>query len=62
MTQTDSDLNAKDRATEAHHDLVAQPHQQEGPIAEAEPAAAEMSSDAQPLGQLGRRFDRRSPC
>ena len=61
MAQSDSDLITKDRANEAHHDLVAQPHQQEGPIAEAETAAAEMSSDAQPLGQLGRRFDRRSP-
>ena len=36
MAQTDSDLNTEDRATEAHHDLVAQPHQHEGPIAEAE--------------------------
>src|ERR1700761_3388376 len=61
MTQTDDDPITRDRATEAHHDLVAQPHQQEGPVAEAETAAAEMSSDAQPLGRLGRRFDRGSP-
>src|ERR1700739_985360 len=61
MAQTNNDLITKDRATEAHHDLVAQPHQQQGPVAEAETAAAEMSSNDQPLGRLGRRFDRGSP-
>jgi len=46
---------------EAQHDLVAQPHADEGPVAEAEQRAAEISSEEQPLGSLGRRFDRRSP-
>jgi predicted PurR-regulated permease PerM len=42
--------------------MVAQPHsEQEGPVAEAEVAAAEMSSDEQPLGSRGRRFNRLSP-
>ena len=42
--------------------MVAQPHSDgEGPVAEAELLAAEMSSDEQPLGSLGRRFNRRSP-
>jgi hypothetical protein len=51
-----------DRAAEGHHDMVAQPHsEEEGPVAEAEVIAAEMSSDEQPLGSLGRRFNRRSP-
>jgi predicted PurR-regulated permease PerM len=51
-----------DRAIEGHHDMVAQPHsEQEGPVAEAEVAAAEMSSDEQPLGSRGRRFNRLSP-
>ncbi|MCW2563697.1 MAG: family transporter [Mycobacterium sp.] len=51
-----------DRGAEGHHDMVAQPHsEQEGPVAEAEVVAAEMSSDEQPLGSLGRRFNRRSP-
>jgi hypothetical protein len=51
-----------DRAVEGHHDMVAQPHsEEEGPVAEAEVIAAEMSSDEQPLGSLGRRFNRLSP-
>lgn len=46
----------------AHHDLVGQPHSgDEASVAEAEARAAQMSSDGQPLGPLGRRFDRRSP-
>ncbi len=61
MARVDNDLTNGDRTAEANHDLVAQPHQQEGPVAEAEITAAEMSSDEQPLGELGRRFDRRSP-
>ena len=49
-------------AEEVHHDLVGQPHTDaEGPIAEAEQRAAEISSEEQPLGSLGRRFNRRSP-
>lgn len=51
------------KAAEAHHDLVAQPHEEEaeGPIADAEAAAAEMSSDERPLGRPGRPLNRRSP-
>jgi len=42
--------------------LVGQPRTDEdGPVAEAEQIAAEISSDEQPLGAPGRRFDRRSP-
>ena len=49
-------------AAQGHHDLVGQPHSgDEGPVAEAEVRAAEMSSDEQPLGALGPRFNRRSP-
>jgi predicted PurR-regulated permease PerM len=61
MAGVHNDLVTEDRGAEADHDLVAQPHQQKGPVAEAETTAAEMSSDEQPLGRLGRRFDRRSP-
>ena len=59
----DEDREAEnDEAAEGHHDMVAQPHSdEEGPIAEAEILAAEMSSDEQPLGSLGPRFNRRSP-
>ena len=53
---------AEGRAAEGHHNMVAQPHSdEEGPVAEAEMLAAQMSSDEQPLGSLGRRFNRRSP-
>lgn len=53
---------AHNGAAEGHHDMVAQPHSdEEGPVAEAETRAAETSSDEQPLGSLGRRFNRRSP-
>jgi hypothetical protein len=46
----DEDREAEDDgAAEGHHDLVAQPHSDdEGPIAEAEILAVEMSSDEQP--------------
>jgi hypothetical protein len=50
------------RAAEGHHEMIARPHsEEEGPVAEAEVLAAERSSDEQPLGSLGRRFNRRSP-
>jgi len=53
---------APSHAAAAHHPFVAQPHSgEEGPVAEAELLAAEMSSDELPLGSLGRRFNRRSP-
>jgi predicted PurR-regulated permease PerM len=42
-------------------DNVAQPHDDEGPIAEAEAEAADMSTEEQPLGKPGRPMDRRSP-
>ncbi|MGA7135891.1 MAG: AI-2E family transporter [Mycobacterium sp.] len=64
MTGVDEDQSsaAPDRAAPTHHPLVAQPHSgEEGPIAEAEILAAEMSSDDRPLGPLGQRFNRRSP-
>ncbi|WNG81103.1 AI-2E family transporter [Mycobacterium sp. ITM-2016-00316] len=49
-------------ADDGHNDLVAQPHTpDEGPVAEAEIQAAEMTSPEQPLGEPGRKFDRRSP-
>ena len=58
----DGQSPAHDDAAEGHHDMVGQPHSdEEGPVAEAEILAAEMSSDEQPLGSLGRRFNRRSP-
>ncbi len=47
---------------EGHGDLVGQPHPDEdGPIAEAQVLAEEMSSEEQPLGAPGPRFNRRSP-
>jgi predicted PurR-regulated permease PerM len=61
MAGVDNDLITEGRDAEVDRDLVAQPHEQEGPVAEAETSAAEMSSDEQPLGRPGRRFDRRSP-
>ena len=49
-------------ADDGHNDLVAQPHTpDEGPVAEAEIQAAEMTSPEQPLGEPGKKFDRRSP-
>jgi predicted PurR-regulated permease PerM len=60
---TDHQSRAHKRAAEGHHDMIAQPHsdEEEGPVAEAEILAAEMSSDEQPLGSRGRRFNRLSP-
>lgn len=47
---------------DGHHDMVGQPHtDEEGPVAEAEHLAAEISTEEAPLGSPGRRFDRRSP-
>lgn len=49
-------------AADGHHPLVGQPHtDEEGPVAEAEAEAAEISTPEQPLGATGQRFDRRSP-
>lgn len=47
---------------EGPHELFGQPHASaDGPVAEAEELAAEISTDQQPLGSPGHRFDRRSP-
>jgi predicted PurR-regulated permease PerM len=48
-------------AEEAHHDMLIRSEPVEGPVAEAEQLAAQMSSEEQPLGAPGRRFDRRAP-
>jgi predicted PurR-regulated permease PerM len=63
VTDSDSDRTSANRPGGlAHHDMVGQPHTDaEGPVAEAEHLAAELSSEAQPHGSLGPRFDRRSP-
>ena len=52
-----------DPAAAGHHDLVGQPHEAapEGPIADAEAIAAEISTEEQPRGTLGRPFNWRSP-
>ncbi|MGO9158452.1 AI-2E family transporter [Mycobacterium sp.] len=62
MAEDEKRAIKEDRAAEGHHDLVGQPHSdEEGSVAEAEILAAKMSSDEQPLGSPGRRFNRRSP-
>jgi predicted PurR-regulated permease PerM len=61
MATVDNDLLTEGPDAAAEQDLVGQPHRQDGPVAEAETKAAKMSSEEQPLGRLGRRFDRRSP-
>ncbi len=55
--------SSPDPAAEAHHDLIGQPHdaQEEGPVAEAEAEAAQISESDQPLGSMGERFNRKSP-
>ncbi|MGQ0779452.1 MAG: AI-2E family transporter [Pseudonocardiales bacterium] len=60
--QSDSADRTADTSEEGHHDLVGQPHtEQEGPVAEAEAVAAEISTTEQPLGPLGKPLNRRSP-
>lgn len=64
MSHDDSAVPEKDGpAVDGHHDRVAQPHTaaEEGPVAEAEQIAADLSSQERPLGEPGRRFNRRSP-
>lgn len=63
MTGVEDDRRSHDEvAGPPHGDMVAQPHSEdEGPVAEAEQLAAELSSSEQPLGSPGPRFDRRSP-
>lgn len=50
-------------SAEGHHELVGQPHREdeEGPVAEAEAVAAEISTPQQPLGRPGKPLNRRSP-
>jgi predicted PurR-regulated permease PerM len=62
MAQDGNRAPELDKDAESHRDMVGQPHtDDEGPVAEAEMLAAEMSSDEEPLGSLGPRFNRRSP-
>ncbi len=62
MTVDDNPRTERGSDAEGHGDLVGQPHSdEEGPVAEAQLLADEMSSDEQPLGAPGPRFNRRSP-
>jgi predicted PurR-regulated permease PerM len=62
MADADERVGERDPGPEPRGDLVAQPHgEADGPVAEAELLAAEQSSKERPLGQLGHRFNRRSP-
>lgn len=61
MAGTDRETGI-DQAGHGHHPMVGQPHtDDEGPIAEAERVAAQLSSGDQPLGPPGPPLDRRSP-
>ncbi|MBB5959664.1 putative PurR-regulated permease PerM [Saccharothrix tamanrassetensis] len=57
------DGGAPSPSEDGHHELVAQPHRddEEGPVAEAEAVAAEISTPQQPLGRPGKPLNRRSP-
>jgi predicted PurR-regulated permease PerM len=52
-----------DAAESGHHDFVGQPHSEagEGPVADAEAAAARISTEQRPLGRPGKPLNRRSP-
>jgi predicted PurR-regulated permease PerM len=56
-------MTSQDPGAEGHHALVGQPHeeQEEGPVAEAEAEAARISDSDQPMGTVGKPFNRRSP-
>ena len=59
---TSSQLGDRDLAGQGHHRRVARPHRDdEGAIAAAEQAAAQMRSGSRPFGAQGQRFDRGSP-
>jgi predicted PurR-regulated permease PerM len=59
---TDKNGNEPEDPQEGHHDFVAQPHtDEEGSVAEAEAEAAELSTKTAPLGEPGRKLDRKSP-
>jgi predicted PurR-regulated permease PerM len=55
--------SSPDSAADGHHDLVGQPHddEHEGPLAQAEADAAQISESDRPMGAIGARFDRKSP-
>lgn len=64
MAESTDAPGGRDRAAaEGHRSLVGQPHDSavEGPVADAEATAARITSDARPLGPVGRRFNWRSP-
>jgi len=63
IAPADGSSVAIDPAEQGHNDLVGQPHEQveEGPVAEAEAVAAAISTEEQPMGTPGRRFNRKSP-
>jgi predicted PurR-regulated permease PerM len=56
-------MTSQDPGAEGHHALMGQPHQEreEGPVAEAEAEAARISDSDQPMGTVGKPFNRRSP-
>jgi predicted PurR-regulated permease PerM len=56
-------VSSPDSTADGHHELIGQPHDEEleGPVAEAEAEAAEISDSDKPLGSIGKRFDRKSP-
>jgi predicted PurR-regulated permease PerM len=55
--------SSPDPAAGGHHDLVGQPHDagKEQMVASAEAEAVEISDSDRPLGEIGKRFNRRSP-
>lgn len=63
IAPADGSSVAIDPTEQGHNDLVGQPHEQveEGPVAEAEAVAAAISTEEQPMGTPGRRFNRKSP-
>src|SRR6476469_8984981 len=52
-----------DEGAQGHHDLIGQPHdaQAEGTVAQAEAGAPDISTEDNPMGRLGPRFNWRSP-
>lgn len=64
MQQLPTDpVTGPDLTEPGHHDGVAQPHNSEveGPVAEAEMVAAQISTEAAPMGRPGRPWDRQAP-
>lgn len=52
---------AHGNAEVGHHDSVSEPDSGDGPLADAEAIAAQISTDADPMGRPGRAVNRRSP-